>query len=175
MALATLLSVEEYLSTIYHPDREYVDGEVVERNMGESEHSRSQMGTAGRLFAMEASHGVHVFPEFRLQTGPRRFRVPDILVTTQKIRGRILREPPFLCVEILSPEDRFSRVEMKILEYLEFGVPYVWLIDPRQRKAWSYTREGRRDAVETLSTSGPALSLRLSDIFASLDDSIEAE
>ena len=42
MGVATLTSVKEYLRTSYHPDREYVDGRIVERNLGEKPHSRIQ-------------------------------------------------------------------------------------------------------------------------------------
>jgi len=39
----TLVSVEDYLSTSYPDgDREYVDGQVVERNVGEIEHASLQ-------------------------------------------------------------------------------------------------------------------------------------
>ena len=34
--------LSEYLATSYRPDREYVDGEVKERNVGEYDHSRPQ-------------------------------------------------------------------------------------------------------------------------------------
>ena len=36
----TLISVEEYLSTSYHPDCDYVDGELEERNVGEYSHGK---------------------------------------------------------------------------------------------------------------------------------------
>jgi hypothetical protein len=39
MATSTLISLAEYLSTSYRPDCDFVDGEVRERNVGESEHS----------------------------------------------------------------------------------------------------------------------------------------
>ena len=43
MATATtLIPIEEYLRTTYHPDRDYVDGEIQERNLGEREHARLQ-------------------------------------------------------------------------------------------------------------------------------------
>jgi hypothetical protein len=38
----TAIPVEEYLRTTYHPDMEYVDGQLVERNVGERRHSRLQ-------------------------------------------------------------------------------------------------------------------------------------
>jgi hypothetical protein len=40
MATATQVPLETYLHTDYQPDREYVDGEVRERNLGEKEHMR---------------------------------------------------------------------------------------------------------------------------------------
>jgi hypothetical protein len=42
MPSRTLVSVEEYLHTSYDPDCDYVDGEIVERNVGELDHSDSQ-------------------------------------------------------------------------------------------------------------------------------------
>jgi len=33
MSSATLIPVSEYLATIYHPDRHYIDGYVLERNL----------------------------------------------------------------------------------------------------------------------------------------------
>jgi Uma2 family endonuclease len=116
------VSVEEYLSTVYEPECEYVDGELIDRNVGESEHSALQSILIGILQSQRRSAGVHIFPELRVQVSTRRFRVPDITVTTKKINGRILREPRFLCIEILSPEDRASRVLVKINDYFAFGV-----------------------------------------------------
>jgi len=42
--MATILHIPlcEYLETSYRPDREYVDGEVKERNVGKWEHARVQ-------------------------------------------------------------------------------------------------------------------------------------
>ncbi|MBV9403925.1 MAG: Uma2 family endonuclease, partial [Acidobacteriaceae bacterium] len=127
MAASAAVSVEEYLSTEYEPDCEYIDGEVLERNMGESDHGGLQMILAAWLFARRKQFGIHVFPETRTQVAPRRFRVPDIAVTTRRIAPGVLREPPFLCIEILSPEDRMSRIEDRIGDYLRFGVAHVWL------------------------------------------------
>ena len=38
----TLLSIDQYLRTTYHPDADYIDGEIEERNLGEFEHARLQ-------------------------------------------------------------------------------------------------------------------------------------
>jgi hypothetical protein len=42
VAVETLISVQEYLGTSYRPDCDYVDGEVLERNLGEFEHASAQ-------------------------------------------------------------------------------------------------------------------------------------
>jgi Uma2 family endonuclease len=170
---ATLVSLDEYLSTVYDPDCEFVDGELIERNMGESDHSALQGIIFAVLYNQSTNAGIYVFPELRVEVAAKRYRIPDITVTTQKVRGRILREPPFLCIEILSPEDRASRTELKIDDYLAFGVRHIWLIDPRRKKAWSYTNEGRREPSAVLMTSEPRLTLTLDEVFAKLDDFIE--
>jgi Uma2 family endonuclease len=173
MAATTLISVEEYLSTCYEADREYIDGEVIERNMGESDHGGLQTSIASWLFTRRKALRIHVFTEMRTQVAPTRFRIPDIAVTTQKVKGRILREPPFLCIEVLSPEDRVSRMEVKIDDYLKFGVAHVWLIDPRKKLAWSYTREGRREAASVLTAQEPRIELPIAELFAELDEEVD--
>jgi Uma2 family endonuclease len=172
-ATGTQVSLEDYLSTVYDPDCEYVDGELIERNMGEIDHSALQTIIAALLYNQRRKSGIHVFTELRVQVAATRYRIPDICVTGKKARGRILREPPFLCIEILSPEDRVSRMELKIDDYLAFGVRHIWLIDPRRKKAWSYTSEGKRESSALLTTSEPPLTLPLDEVFAALDDDIE--
>ncbi|MGH9584958.1 MAG: Uma2 family endonuclease [Bryobacteraceae bacterium] len=175
MASTTTVSLEEYLHSVYEPDAEYLDGEVVERSVGETDHGGVQGILVTWLRNRRKQLGIHVFPETRTQVAPRRFRVPDIAVTLKKPSGRVLVEPPLLCIEILSPEDRASRMEARIDDYFAFGVPYVWVIDPRGRRAWSYTRDRKREAADLLTTDEPRIELRMEEIFAELDEEIEAE
>jgi Uma2 family endonuclease len=90
-------------------------------------------------------------------------------------QGPISAPSPLLCVEVLSPEDRASRVEIRIDDYLKFGVPHVWLIDPRRRVAWSYTRDARREAVSVLTTREPRIELPIADLFSRLDERLDIE
>jgi Uma2 family endonuclease len=173
MATGTMVSLEEYLSTVYDPDCEYIDGELLERNMGESDHSGLQGIISALLYNQRHQYGIHVFPELRVQIAATRFCIPDVTVTTRKIKGRVLREPPFLCIEVLSPDDRASRIEAKIDDYLAFGVQHVWIIDPRLEKGWSYTREGKRESTDVLTTSDPHLALSLSEVFTALSEDLE--
>jgi Uma2 family endonuclease len=173
MPVETLVPVEEYLASTYEPDCEYLDGEIVERNIGESDHAGLQGLLLGWLFNRRKELGIHVFPELRIQVTPTRFRVPDIAVTTRKISGRILREAPFICVEILSPEDRAGRLESKIDDYLNFGVAHIWVIDPLRRCAWTFGRDGKREAVTILTAVEPTIELPIADLFRELDETVE--
>ncbi len=53
MATSTRLSLLEYMKTSYRPDREYVDGELRERNVGKWEHARLQASSAWLLAQKE--------------------------------------------------------------------------------------------------------------------------
>ena len=167
----TLISVEEYLNTSYDPDREYLDGRVVERNLGELDHSELQTEFAIFLGTLRAPVGFRIYVEQRVQVKANRFRVPDIcIVVGPRPRGRILVEPPLVCIEILSREDRVSDLQERVDDYLEFGVRYVWVIDPRKQRAWVYTTEGVREAKDgVLRTTAPEIVDTLGEIYAALE------
>src|SRR5579872_2044023 len=142
MPTTALVSVEEYLSTSYDPDVEYVDGELVGRNVGEVDHSKLQLKIGSYLDRMERK-GISVYPECRVQMGSKRFRVPDLCVLVgQEPESQIIRVPPFLCIEILSKDDRAADIQEKIEEYLAFGVKYVCIINHRNRLAYVHTSAG---------------------------------
>jgi Uma2 family endonuclease len=50
-----------------------------------------------------------------------RFRIPDVCVVVGEPKEQVLTRPPFLWVEILSPEDRMKRVQERIDDYLAMG------------------------------------------------------
>jgi Uma2 family endonuclease len=62
--------------------------------------------------------------EQRVQVGATRFRVPDVcaVLASDPVES-IVRRAPFLCVEILSPEDRVSRLNERISDYFNIEVP----------------------------------------------------
>jgi Uma2 family endonuclease len=163
----TLISVEEYLATSYRPDCDYIDGQVLERNVGEWIHSTLQALIAGYFVARRKQWGIQVATEQRVQVTTKRFRIPDVCVILGKTEEQILTTPPFLCIEILSPEDRMSRVEERIDDFLAMGVPYVWLLDPATRRAYTATAaEGLREVKSgILKTENPALEMPLFEIF----------
>src|SRR5580692_7904741 len=113
MPAGTLTSMSEYLSTSYDPDCDYVDGEVLERNLGERDHSKLQRKLI--LHFGNRERQCHVFPEQRVQVSPTRFRVPDVCVVTgAEPDEQIFTKPPFLCIEILSSKDTMTRMQERI-------------------------------------------------------------
>jgi Uma2 family endonuclease len=138
----TLVTVEEYLRTSFEDgDREYVDGEILERNLGETDHARMQTKISSYLIVHYPQYWTAV--EVRVQVRSTRFRVPDVtIMASETVSSRIITDPPHVVIEVLSPEDRVGYMNRKIKDYLGFGVAYVWVLDPVTREAWIYTREG---------------------------------
>jgi Uma2 family endonuclease len=168
MSTKVLMDVDEYLHTSFDgPDCEYLDGEVVERNMGDLPHSDVQTTLAVLLRALRRQLGIRVSVELRIKITPTRFRIPDISVwRDDNTGGRVPTVPPFLAIEILSPEDRMTRILPKIQEYLAFGVEWVWLIDPEDKTALCFSRENRVGAVcDMLRTSDPDIEIPLAAAF----------
>jgi Uma2 family endonuclease len=158
--------VSEYLNTSYRPDCEYLDGELLERNVGEWDHSRLQMLLSGYLLNREKKWGILVVTEQRVQVKRTCFRVPDIAVLTGGApSGPIIEEPPLLCIEILSRRDRMAEMQERIDDYLDFGVRFVWLIHPRTRRAFVYTKEGVIEVKDgILRTKDPDLCVVLGEL-----------
>src|ERR1700694_1594598 len=166
MDATTLVSVEEYLRTSFpDADREYVDGRIVERNVGEVDHSELQTAIAHYLrnhYKKRVWAGVEV----RVQVKKTRFRIPDVTVMPgAKPAERIIQTPPIIAVEVLSPDDRAGDLEEKINDYLAFGVPYVWVINPETRRAYVHTADGSHEAKDgVLRAESAAIEVPLAEI-----------
>jgi len=164
---ATLVTVNEYLHTVYEPECDYVDGVLEDRNVGEEGHSDIQSEFVYFFRSRRAQLGLTAYAELRVQVAATRFRVPDVcLVPASRPKEPILTKPPLVCIEILSPEDRMNRMQKKIDDYLGFGVQYVWVLDPATRRAWAYSRDGMHEAHTELRLDEPAVVVPLSEIFA---------
>jgi Uma2 family endonuclease len=165
------VSVQEYLRADYEPDLDYVDGRLEDRNVGEHDHGYLQI-LLGTIFTNNRHKwGVHTVTDVRVQVTPTRFRVPDVSVLrAADPRSPIIRQPPFIAIEILSPEDRLSRFTEKLEDYVAFGVPHIWVLDPQKRRGAHYTegkliwmREGE------LTVPGTPIRVNLGELFGELD------
>jgi len=168
MSTLALVPLADYLRHTTDPDCEYVEGRLVERNVGEIVHSDAQ----GRTYAflLHSGRGFWAGVETRVQVRPDRCRVPDVVIVRGgRPSGRFITAPPEVAVEILSPEDRAFDVQEKIDDYLQFGIPAVWLIDPERQRAWIHTKDGAREAADrVLRNTAGDLEVPLSAVFPNL-------
>jgi Uma2 family endonuclease len=172
MATATtLIPIEEYLRTPYHPDRDYVDGEIQERNLGEREHARLQAVLCGWFGNNEKAWNVYALVEQRISVAPRSVRIADIcLIRRDAPKEQVTVTPPLLCVEILSPEDRLPRAARVMEDYARMGVPNLWLLDPKDRVAYIYSSDGLLKLTTTrLTIPNTEIHVDLPTLFAALD------
>src|SRR5450755_2379806 len=161
MSTATL---NEYLNTSYEPDMEFVDGTLVERNVGTQLHSLFMSIVAARLWENRQSYPIKVFTSARLLVDALtcRYRVPDILVlNTPYKKAKVVLDVPAIVVEITSPDDTFDNVVDKCFEYERLGVPNILVMDPDKKKAWLF-RQGAFDFL-----SGVSVELKLASFPAS--------
>ncbi len=166
MAVATNVSLEEYLNTDYEPDCDYVDGMLEERNVGKNRHSATQSLMIGALLALRNKHACRVMTEQRVQVSRNRVRIPDVCLIGRDDRDEITQKPPALWIEILSPDDRFSRVQSRLDDCLRFGVRTIWIIDPYAKEAWILTPETTATRINDgiLSCADPSLEIALSEV-----------
>jgi Uma2 family endonuclease len=166
-----LISVKEYLNTVYRPDCDYINGEVLERNMGELPHGGLQ-GFFTFFFRLhEDELGIVAAPETRLQVTIKDYRVPDIMVLAIPYADtRIVRTPPLLCIEILSSEDHMRRVQERIDDYARMGVRTSWVVDPWRETAFQAGADGVLHSTEDrLTVPGTEIAITVAELWAELD------
>lgn len=149
MSTKSLMSVEEYLHTTFDgADREYLDGKVVERNMGNKSHGRIQLVIASLLRQHETNTGLYVTVEVRQKITELRYRIPDVAVFEGEPVGEVPSTPPLVAIEILSPDDRIGYIVPKLEEYRAWGVRNIWVADPEDRKLFTYGSAGLHEVNE---------------------------
>ena len=101
------------MQNICEPKCGFVDGCLEGRNVGEWDPARLQVYIAVYLLGRCKSQGMKILSELRL---------------------RVASTPPFRFIEILSPEDRMTRVEVRTNDFLAMGVNTVWALTPKPVK-----------------------------------------
>jgi Uma2 family endonuclease len=135
----SLVSLEEYMATSYSPDCEYIDGVLLERNVGQGKHAYTQGAMLMKLVELLMPKGLMAMIELRVRVARTRVRIPDLCVIGQL--QETVTIPPRLCVEVLSPDDRWSRTNISIRDYQAIGVPCIWVVDPYSGRAWIFDDE----------------------------------
>ena len=165
MGTKAALPVAEYLRTSYPDlDKEYRDGELVERSLPDYLHSKTQGLLILLLGALRKTFPVFVCPELRVRVRAGLIRIPDVSVYyPNEPQERVPSTPPFVAIEILSPDERMADVRNKLAEYRAWGVTHVWLVDPHSKRM--YTCDAELVEVSTLRIPEFGVEVTPADIF----------
>ncbi len=144
------MTKEEYLRGCFEPDVDYVDGRIEDRNVGEICHGRWQDALLAWFRSNQKAWNLRALPEVRVQVTSENYRVPDVtVVTTDKLNGTMVTEPPAAVIEVISPEDRYPRIFRKLRDYEAMGVKNIFVIDP-QNESFSVFSKGRLREAEPI-------------------------
>ncbi len=134
------LTIEQYLSTSFEVDMEYIDGELREKPVTAFIHGRVQilLGVWFRQFEKELEIVAGV--EARTLVAPERVRLPDfLLVRAARLERKVVTSPPLLVIEVLSDDDKHKDLVARAKDLESLGCPAIWLLDPEEQtlQAWS--------------------------------------
>jgi Uma2 family endonuclease len=122
---------------------ELVDGRIVPTMPTGDEHAdvEAELLTRLRVYGKETGRGRAVGGEvgIYIRRDPDTVRAADLVFIS---RERDLRPrakgyfaiAPELVVEVLSPDDRMSRIREKLRDYFSAAVRVVWVVDPALRR-----------------------------------------
>ena len=124
---------------------ELVNGEIVVSPTG-LKHSKITIKIIHILATFLDDHPVGMLgaPDLGVWMSDGNLRSPDVtFVRNEKLpkkedEHKFAEFIPDLAVEVLSPWDRPKFVSEKIREFLENGVPIVWLVDPAKKTVIEY-------------------------------------
>ncbi len=175
------LTLEEFLKLPEtKPASEYINGQIIQKPMPQGKHSKLQ----GKLVTtinnvVEKPKIALAFPELRCTFGGRSI-VPDVTVFAwDRIPvdengdiANIFPIYPDWTIEILSPDQKQTKVTGNILHCLQHGTKLGWLIDPDVRSILVYPSGQQpqllQEATELLPVPElvPELKLTVGDIFS---------
>jgi Uma2 family endonuclease len=169
MATATQISLETYLTTSYEPDMDYVDGVLEDRNVGEYDHNAVQQEILFWFREHRREWRIRAIQEQRTRVASTRVRIPDVCVFSRDVPiEQVFTRPQLIAIEVLSPEDRHSRIEARMSNFRSFGVPNLWVVDPETRSGWDLS-DGNWVRKERFEVANSPIYLSLPELFIQID------
>jgi Uma2 family endonuclease len=174
-AVAEKLTLEQFRATYAEskPYYELLDGEAFQKAVPTKPHSYLQLVLCYILREL----GYKAGPELTLAMSEKWEPVPDVC----GLLGPSNREPyptrPIpVAIEILSPDDRFTRVIKKCRLYAEWGIADILVFDPIGREAWFWDKstDDLARIQQTYVFKSKPVQLTLADVFHRLDAELES-
>ncbi len=153
-----IVSAEQLLKTPDLGRCELVRGELIMMTPAGFEHGSIVAKMTAPLGGFVKKHQLGrvtgVGTGFLIGHDPDTVRAPDVAFVRA---GRIPAEPvrgffpgaPDLAVEVLSPDDRASRVLDKVHQWLEAGCGIVWVVDPEKQTVTVHEGPNRTATLRT--------------------------
>jgi Uma2 family endonuclease len=116
------------------PYYEYWDGEAVRKSKADLLHGLIQ----GMLLRLLDSIGYSAVPEVTIKLDPAYELIPDVIATDGPVTDPYPTLPFEAAIEILAPDDSFSRVLRKCKLYEQWGIRQIVVIDPADRLVWRF-------------------------------------
>ena len=148
-----------------------LEGELVERNVGEYEHSNLQGALVEWLRRRRRDWNIRVLPEQRIRVSANRFRIPDVCVVSREQElEQVFTRPPLICIEVLSKDDTLRSMQERVDDYRAFGVPNIWVLDPVKLRAYVCQHgDFREPDGAILEVADTPIWILLRELFADLD------
>ncbi|MEH1840371.1 MAG: Uma2 family endonuclease [Nostoc sp.] len=130
------------------PASEYIDSQIIQKPMAQGKHSTIQGEMVSTInLTVKPKRIARAYPELRCTFGGRSI-VPDVSVFTwQRIPrdengqvANVFKAAPDWTIEILSPDQRQTKVTKNILHCLNYETQMGWLIDPEEQTVFVYIR-----------------------------------
>ena len=164
MVTKAAFPVAEYLRTTFPGlDKEYREGELVERSLPDWLHGRTQLLIGAFFLALDKALSLWPSVETRVEIREDVFLIPDVAVFHGAKPELVPKTPPIVAIEVLSPDDKLAKVREKLEEFRAWGVTHVWLVDPHSKRM--YTCDAGLAEVATLKIPELEIEVTPADIF----------
>jgi Uma2 family endonuclease len=172
-AVAEKLTAKEFRQKYAEtkPYCELLNGEAVQKALPTELHSVLQFVLTMLLKEL----GYKPRPELTLAIDGSWEPTPDVCGIIGPEEDSYPTQAVAVAIEVLSPDDRFTRVIQKCRKYSEWGVGDILVFDPAGREAW-YWDTGTGDLTrikDSYSFKSQPVELALKDVFARFDDELK--
>jgi Uma2 family endonuclease len=144
-----LITAEEFARMPDPPDgsrQELVRGEVITMPPPGGLHGGCCLKVGRRIGNFVEDHRLGTAASndagFVSERDPDTVRGPDISFWSRERLSEVpegyIEVPPDLAIEVVSPNDHYSRVQQKVRHHLTHGVRLVWVVDPMDRSVTVY-------------------------------------
>lgn len=146
-AIPKPLTLEEFLKLPEtKPANEYINGKIIQKPMPQGHHSAIQLELSAAISSvLRPAKIARVFTELRCTFGGRSIVPDSCIFVWERIprdeQGKltnVFRASPDWTIEILSPEQRSTKVVKNILHCLQHQTQMGWLIDPEEETVLVY-------------------------------------